>query len=91
MPWAALPSPPGTFTGQIAVIKRGTCTFAVKVDNATAAGAIGVIIVNNAGGFPIVMSVPEATTIPSYMVSQADGNNLITWVYRQSWHTTSRS
>ena len=34
------------FTGAIALIQRGTCTFAVKVANAEAAGAIGVIIFN---------------------------------------------
>jgi hypothetical protein len=36
-----------TFTaGDIALIQRGTCTFAQKVANATAAGASGVIIFN---------------------------------------------
>jgi Zn-dependent M28 family amino/carboxypeptidase len=34
------------FTGAIALIQRGTCDFAVKVANAEAAGAIGVIIFN---------------------------------------------
>src|SRR5439155_22163763 len=30
----------------IALIRRGTCTFQVKVENAVAAGAVGVIIMN---------------------------------------------
>lgn len=34
--------------GNIALIERGTCGFAVKARNATNAGAIGVIIYNNA-------------------------------------------
>jgi Zn-dependent M28 family amino/carboxypeptidase len=32
--------------GSIALIRRGTCTFQVKVDNAVAAGAVGVVIMN---------------------------------------------
>jgi len=31
---------PGAFTGQIALVRRGACDFAVKVNNAAAAGAI---------------------------------------------------
>jgi Zn-dependent M28 family amino/carboxypeptidase len=37
---------PGTMTGKIALIQRGGCNFGVKVLNAKAAGAIGVIIFN---------------------------------------------
>ena len=36
--------------GTIALISRGSCTFAIKATNASAAGAIGVIIYNNAPG-----------------------------------------
>ena len=36
--------------GNIALISRGTCTFAIKATNAYAAGASGVIIYNNAAG-----------------------------------------
>ena len=32
--------------GSIALIRRGTCIFQVKVDNAVAAGAVGVVIMN---------------------------------------------
>ena len=32
--------------GSVALIRRGTCTFQSKVENAVAAGAIGVIIMN---------------------------------------------
>jgi Zn-dependent M28 family amino/carboxypeptidase len=37
---------PATMTGKIALIQRGGCNFGVKVLNAKAAGAIGVIIFN---------------------------------------------
>ncbi|HHT9077188.1 TPA: PA domain-containing protein, partial [Flavobacterium psychrophilum] len=36
--------------GKIAVIRRGGCSFAIKVKFAQNAGAIGVIIVNNTTG-----------------------------------------
>jgi hypothetical protein len=42
----------GYFTNSLALIQRGGCTFAIKVNNAAAAGAIGVIIFNNVGGPP---------------------------------------
>jgi Zn-dependent M28 family amino/carboxypeptidase len=32
--------------GAVALVRRGTCTFQVKVENAVAAGAIGVVIMN---------------------------------------------
>ena len=61
------------FAGAIGLVSRGTCAFADKVNNLTAAGAVAVLVYNNAGGPPIVMGGLEATTIPSMMFSQADG------------------
>jgi hypothetical protein len=66
--------PPGSFTGAIAVIRRGSCAFTEKTNNATAAGAIAVIIANNQAGV-IVPSVPS-TTIPVFSVTQAEGDSL---------------
>src|SRR5690606_25202838 len=34
--------------GNIALVDRGTCTFVIKVKNAQDAGAVGVIVANNA-------------------------------------------
>ncbi len=65
---------PGQFAGAIAVVRRGTCSFSIKTNNATAAGAIAVIIANNAAG-ALSPSVP-GTTVPVYAVTQADGNAL---------------
>ncbi len=67
--------------GKIAVVKRGDCEFGVKVLAAENAGAIAVIVVNNAPGAPTPMgpgAVGDAVTIPSIMISQTDGNNIIT-------------
>ena len=61
-------------SGKVAMIDRGFCAFTIKVKNAQLAGAIGVIMVNNSAAEPIVMGGEDATiTIPSLMISQADG------------------
>ena len=66
--------PANTFAGGIAVVRRGTCSFAIKVNNAAAAGAVAVIIANNAAGV-ILPSVP-GTTVPVFSVTQAEGDAL---------------
>jgi extracellular elastinolytic metalloproteinase len=65
--------------GKIAIIDRGTCNFSEKVYNAQLAGATGVIIVQNTGDAPFAMSVGingTLVTIPSRMISLADGNTV---------------
>jgi len=80
-------TPPGTLTdgcepfsvpaGSIALVDRGFCTFVVKAANAQAAGASAMIVANNAPGTPITMGGTDPTiTIPSVMVSQADGSTI---------------
>lgn len=64
-------------TGKIAVIDRGVCTFTTKVRNAQAAGAVGVLVVNNSAGDPTAMgadgTTPEPTS-PAAMLGKAEGN-----------------
>lgn len=67
-------APAGTYAGGIVVVRRGTCSFTIKADNAAAAGAIAVVIANNAAGV-ILPSVP-GTTIPVFSVTQAEGDAL---------------
>jgi uncharacterized repeat protein (TIGR01451 family) len=64
--------------GNIALIDRGTCAFTVKVKNAQNAGAVGVIIADNAPGSPPAgLGGTDATiTIPSVRVTLADANTL---------------
>jgi hypothetical protein len=58
----------------IALVSRGTCGFAVKVKNAQDAGAIGVIVADNAPGPVVGMGGADPTiTIPAVRVTQADG------------------
>ncbi|MFT3769014.1 MAG: M36 family metallopeptidase [Minicystis sp.] len=63
-------------TGKIALIDRGMCSFQSKVQKAEAAGAKGVILVNNVDGGPPSMPGDQTAdpTIPVLSVSLADGN-----------------
>jgi subtilisin family serine protease len=69
-----LPFAAGQFQNAIAVIRRGTCSFTIKTNNAAAAGALVVVLSNNTTG-GISPSVP-GTTIPAFGVTQAIGNAL---------------
>jgi extracellular elastinolytic metalloproteinase len=63
--------------GAVALMDRGSCPFVQKVGNAQAAGAVAVIMVNNAAGNPITMGGSDPTiVIPSVMVSLNDGNTI---------------
>ena len=67
--------------GKIVLIRRGSCTFVSKVANAEAAGADAVIVVNNVAGSPITMGGTDpGIGIPAVMVSQDEGEPLITAV-----------
>lgn len=70
--------PANSVSGKIALINRGNCNFTVKVKNAQDAGAIGVIMVNNVAGAPIIMGGTDNTiTIPAVMVTQALGATFV--------------
>jgi hypothetical protein len=74
---------PGDFvamTGKIALIQRGTCTFSQKIQNASDAGAAGVIIFNE-GNTPartgaFVGSLSSVPGIPVAFTSFAIGQSL---------------
>ena len=71
------PLPAGSLEGKIAILDRGLCTFVVKTKNAQGAGAIGLIVANNAPGAPFAGSGNcGGCKIPTVMVSQADGATL---------------
>ncbi len=72
---------PATTAGTIALMQRGTCPFAVKVENAQTAGAIGAVVFNE--GQPgrtdvIAGTLGEDTTatIPAIGISFALGSEL---------------
>ncbi len=64
----------GQFSGAIALVSRGTCSFSTKVTNAVNAGAIAVVISDNRPEAPFTPSVAGAT-VPVYSITQAQGFN----------------
>ncbi len=66
--------PQGDFKGKVLLGNRGTCTFEVKVNNARAAGASGVIIGNNDADASLVsMALGSAAgTIPAVFIGGPD-------------------
>jgi subtilisin family serine protease len=61
--------------GSVAIIDRGGCVFSQKVANAKAAGAIGVVIINNVAGDPTAMARTAGfdDDLPAVMISKNDG------------------
>lgn len=67
----------GELAGKVALVDRGQCQFTTKVIHAQRAGAIGVIVANNAGNsLPPMGGSSDAITIPSVGVSHDVGNAL---------------
>jgi len=64
--------------GKIALVDRGTCTFVIKAANVQAAGALGMIVVDNVAGSPPagLGGADPTITIPAVRISLADGNTL---------------
>lgn len=60
---------------KLALIQRGEIAFTEKINNAAAAGAVGVIIFDNVDGAMLTMS-SEGTNIPSCFITKADGEFL---------------
>ena len=60
---------PATMTGKVALIQRGGCNFGVKVLNAKAAGATGVIIFNEGN--------PGRTAVLSGSLLDANNNPFV--------------
>ncbi len=73
-PDGCAPFASGFFTGTVALIRRGSCTFNVKVQNAEAAGAIAVVLYNHsAGGISPLVTLNPQTAIPVVAIQKLDG------------------
>ena len=62
---ACMPLPAGSLAGQVALIRRGTCSFYIKAINAQNAGAAGVVLYDNIVGAPLN---PTVAGTPSVMI-----------------------
>src|ERR1017187_6980554 len=72
---AALPA--GSLVGAVALIQRGSCVFADKVNYAQQAGAVGVILYQSIGIDTIYNTLgAQNTGIPAVMIGYRDGVNL---------------
>jgi minor extracellular serine protease Vpr len=68
------PLPANSLDGAIVLVSRGLCTFVSKADRARAAGAIGMVLVDNRPGNPNF--IPIRLSIPAGMISDLDGARL---------------
>jgi minor extracellular serine protease Vpr len=62
-------------SGKLAIVNRGDCTFSTKVRNAIAAGAVGVLVINNVAGDPIPMAKDGlgGDDLPAVMIGLNEG------------------
>jgi hypothetical protein len=72
------PSNGEAMNGKIVIVKRGNCTFAIKVKAAQNAGAIAVIVVNNVDGNITMSGADASITIPAISVNKNIGETIIT-------------
>ena len=73
-------------SGKLAIVNRGTCTFSTKVRSAIAAGAVGVLVINNVAGDPTAMAKDGlgGDDLPAVMIGLNEGAAL-----RASGETTA--
>ncbi|MYC66347.1 MAG: S8 family serine peptidase [Acidobacteriia bacterium] len=78
-PDACQPFPDGALVGSIVVAKRGgDCWFVDKVEHATSAGAVGVVVLDSEpSGTLVEMGALQDTDIPAYFISASDGSALV--------------
>jgi aminopeptidase YwaD len=62
--------------GKVALIQRGEIQFQDKIRNATAAGAVAVVVYNNQPGL-MRGEVRDPLKVPALIISQNDGNDLV--------------
>ncbi len=80
--------PAGSLNGSIALVSRGTCTFALKSTRVKAAGGIGIIVVDNRPGE--ANPIPIQLAVPGGMIADLDGQQLRAFLAGRSGRTTAR-
>lgn len=69
---------PGSLTGKVVLVDRGTCAISIKVSNVAAGGGLSAVIANNAaqapGDLPPDFSFGGGVpSVPGYSITRADG------------------
>jgi Subtilase family/PA domain len=72
------PLPRGSLRGAIALVARGTCTFALKAARVQAAGGVGIVVIDNRSGE--ANGIPAELAVPGGMVADADGRALAAYL-----------
>ena len=72
------PLPADSLTGEVVVVFRNFCAVSTKTFNAQEAGAIAVVVRNNAGGAPVALATNgEDLDIPSFMIGRDDADAIL--------------
>ncbi|RKP10392.1 peptidase S8/S53 domain-containing protein, partial [Thamnocephalis sphaerospora] len=66
-----------SLSGKLVLVKRGSCTFNIKAENAKKAGATALIVYNNIASDVFIPSVTSADSIPVVGITQANGEKLL--------------
>lgn len=74
--------------GAIALVNRGDCAFVSKAGRAAAAGAIGIVVVDNRAGE--ANPIPIQLQVPAGMIGQADAATLRAYLATTGGRTTIR-
>ena len=74
------PSDYANAVGKVALVVRGSCSFAIKATAAAQGGALAVVVYNNVPNLPLVgtFNQPAAGSAPAAGVTQAIGQQLAT-------------
>jgi subtilisin family serine protease len=81
--------PAGSLQGMVALVSRGGCTFASKVERVRRAGATGIVLVDNR--FGEANFIPLQLAIPGGMISDLDGANLRAYLAAHGGRATFRA
>ncbi|OCK85137.1 Zn-dependent exopeptidase [Lepidopterella palustris CBS 459.81] len=69
---------PANVTGSVAFIRRGTCPFGIKSENAGRAGAIAAVVYNNGkGGLSGTLGQPSKDHVATFGISDTDAKPYI--------------
>jgi minor extracellular serine protease Vpr len=81
--------PSGSLQGLVALVSRGGCSFASKVERVRRAGATGIVLVDNRAGDPNF--IPLLLDLPGGMISDLDGADLRAYLASHGGRTTFRA